>query len=319
VGVTTQRDCGSPDLGVLRLRDAINAGIVTGPTIVASGPCVTTTGGHGDFIGLTADSAPELRGRVHELHDAGVDFIKVMASGGDMDPGTNRRKPQFSTDELRALVQCAHDHSLLVVAHCNPTESIRQAVEAGVDTIAHCNWLGEAEGTIDYDPDVAARLLERGTFIDLNIDATIRPYVDGDGWSQEWTEEFHPKNRWETHDQLRSRGARLLFTSDEFGYRTAGFPSLLARLVAELGMDVVEVIHRATAVPAQAIGLSDELGTISTGRRANLVLLEGDIRAASAPSALQSARTVWVDGRVVSSLGQLSPPPIALMSGAFND
>jgi imidazolonepropionase-like amidohydrolase len=278
---------------------------------------LTTTNGHGDFIGLIADSASELRNRVDELHDAGVDFIKVMASGGDMDPQTNRRKPQYSSADLKALVHRAHDLSLTVVAHCNPTASIRQAVEAGVDTIAHCNWLGEAEGTIDYDSELADRLLAEDTFIDLNIDATIRPYVNGDGSSQLWTEHFHPNNRWETHATLRSLGARIIFTSDEFGYATAKFPSLLERVVRELGVGIEEVIHRSTSLPAQAVGLGDEVGTIRIGQRANLVLLEGDL--AKDPTTLQRVRAVWVDGRVAMSLGRLASPPITTNLEALDE
>jgi imidazolonepropionase-like amidohydrolase len=300
-GVTTQRDCGAPDLVTVHLRDAIRHGIVVGPHIVACGPCITTTAGHGDFIGVTADSIDDVRRRVRELCDSGVDFIKVMASGGDMDPHTNRHRPQFSDAEMDALVSDAHRLGLRVVAHCNPTSSIRQAVNAGVDTIAHCNWLGDASGHIAYDPEVAERMLRQGTVIDLNVDATIRPYFEGDG--KDMPADFAPRNRWELHAELRERGAPILFSSDEFGARTSRFPDLLVRAVNELDVPVEEVVHRATQVPAAAVG-HDHAGVVATGRRADLVLLDGNV--VDSPASLARAASVWANGQLAATGGRVT-------------
>jgi len=202
-----------------------------------------------------------------------------------------------------ALVGDAHRLSLPVVAHCNPTAAIRQAVTAGVDTIAHCNWLGEKDGTIDYNADVADQLLASGTFIDLNVGPTIAPYAVGDGKKQQWPTDFGPANRWELHKNLRERGAKILLTSDAFGPDTAGFPSLLARMVTELGLDVAEVVHRATEVPAHAIGRGHEVGVIAEGYTADLALFDGNLE--DNPSVFDKARHVWSAGRLVSSRGRL--------------
>ena len=242
-----------------------------------------------------------MRRRVRELCNAGVDFIKVMASGGDMDPHTNRHQPQFSDVEMNALVADAHRLSLPVVAHCNATSSIRQAVHAGVDTIAHCNWLGDRPGIIDYDDATAAMLLERDLAIDLNVEATIRPYAHGDGAAM--PETFAASNRWELHADLRERGARVLLSSDEFGARTARFPELLARAVDEVELDVVEAVHRATAVPAAVLGRHD-VGVIAPGMKADVVLLDGHATASAA--VLARATDVWRNGEHVIHGGRIS-------------
>ncbi len=296
-GVTTQRDCGGPGLVTVRVRDAIAAAVVHGPRLQVSGPCVTTTAGHGDFIGVIADTRDELVHRIRELCGAGVDSIKLMASGGDMDPHTNRRAPQYSHDELAAAVADAHRLGLTVVAHCNATSAIQRAVTARVDTIAHCNWLGEQDGTIDYDEQTAERMVSQGTFVDLNVEATLASYEGGDGWAMPVS--FGPANRWELHEPMRRAGGRLLFSSDLFGRKTAQFPALLVRAVDELGIDVSEVVHRATAVPAAALRLDDHVGRVTPGLRADLLLVDGDLRRDS--SALTRAVGIWQDGAELST------------------
>lgn len=308
-GVTSVRDCGAPGLVTVELRDAIVSGAVCGPRVVAAGTCITTTGGHGDFIGVPADDIEQLRRRVRQLGRDGVDFIKVMASGGSMDPHTDRRRAQYTASELAALVDEAHQLSLPVVAHCNATESIRNAASAGVDTIAHCNWLGAEEGTIDYDPAVADRIVAQGIFVDLNLAATMRPLAEYDGSAQSWTVERPPANRWELHDTIRDVGGRVLFSSDAFGPAVSEFPHLLGRAISTLGVDPVEAIHRATLVPAQACGLGDELGVVTPGRLADLALFDGDIE--TDPTSLERCRAVWRSGRLVALSGRIDAGAMA--------
>ncbi|GAA4750322.1 amidohydrolase family protein [Nocardioides endophyticus] len=302
-GVTTVRDCGGPGMVTVLAREAIAAGLHPGPRMRVCGPCLTTTAGHGDFIGVTADDAHELRKRVRELTVAGVDHIKVMATGGDMDPHTNRRRPQYDDTELAAVIGDAHRLGLTVVAHCNATTGIRAAVAGGIDTIAHCNWLGEREGTIDYDAQVAQRIVDQGVFVDLNLAATMRPLSEFDGLAEAWSGwEEPPANRWELHREIRAAGGRLLFSSDEFGQDLASFPVLLAEAVRRLGIPVEEAVHRASAVPALALGIGDAVGVVEAGRSADLAIFPGDLR--SDPDALGRCAEVWQSGvRVVSDGG----------------
>lgn len=301
-GITTVRDCGCADLTTLHVRDAIQSGNIAGPRVVACGPAITTTAGHGDFIGVTADSEGELVTAVRRLASAGVDFIKVMASGGDMDPHTNRRRPQYSQSQLAALTEDAHRLSLPVVAHCNPTSSIAMAVEAGIDTIAHCNWLGADDGVVEYDSAIADRMLAAGTFIDLNVEATLRPLSEYDG-KREIQAPTRAANRWELHADLRRRGARVMLTSDEFGPRIGLFPGLLADVVTLGGGEIGDVISRATAIPGAALCKQQELGVIRPGCRADLALFAGDLE--HDPTALTNCKMVWRSGRLVAQGGRL--------------
>ncbi len=107
-GVTTLRDCGGRGLLTLALRDGIDRGLVAGPRILAAGMPITTTGGHLNFCGLEADGVHEAIKATRRLCKGGVDFIKVMATGGGMTPGTNPRAPQYTVEELSAIVAEAH-------------------------------------------------------------------------------------------------------------------------------------------------------------------------------------------------------------------
>lgn len=302
-GVTTMRDCGCPGMTMVRLRDAINACVVDGPRVLAAGPCITTTGGHGEFIGVCADSVQDLRLRVRELCRDGVDHIKLMVTGGAMDPETNRRRAQYSVSEVRAVVEDAHRLGRKVIAHCNGTEGLRVAAESGVDTISHCNWLGITEGTIEYDEAVAESILDQRIVLDLNIEATIADYAVRDGWAQRWPAGHTPRNRWELHADLRKRGAPIIVTSDEFGPRLASFPRMLADAMDTLDIDIAELIGYVTASPAAALGLGDELGTIKPGMRADLAAFGGDLTVHS--EGLGRCRAVWRDGALRARNGHL--------------
>ena len=107
-GVTTLRDCGSPGKVTLALRNAIAAGVLIGPRLLVCGRPITTTAGHCHFMGERADSEGEIRKVTRALCHDGVDFIKIMATGGMLTPGSNPAAVQFSASELAACVEEAH-------------------------------------------------------------------------------------------------------------------------------------------------------------------------------------------------------------------
>ena len=162
-GITTLGDTGSVGDSLLYVRDAINEGTAVGPRILAAGPAITTTAGHGHYLGIEelADNADEIKVAIRKLVYRGVDFIKIMATGGASDPPTNRYRAQYSEEEMRVAVEDAHRLRKRVVAHVNPTEGIINSVRAGVDALAHCNWLGSEEGTVEYVPEVAQEAGEK--------------------------------------------------------------------------------------------------------------------------------------------------------------
>ena len=121
-GITTIRDLGAPTELAVSLRNSINEGIVTGPELFVAGAPITTTAGHGNFWNGEADGELGVRIAVRERIKAGVDWIKVMASGGNMTPGSNTARAQYSIDEMKAIVEESHRLGTSVTAHAHGAE-----------------------------------------------------------------------------------------------------------------------------------------------------------------------------------------------------
>ncbi|HKO14240.1 MAG TPA: amidohydrolase family protein [Acidobacteriaceae bacterium] len=168
-GFTTVRNVGDTNYDTVALRQEIATGTVIGPRIFTAGPAISTTGGHADntnglSLRLQGDPGPlqsifngpdEARKVVRLHYKNGADLIKAMPSGGVMDLGTNGSGPQMSEDEIRALVETAHDYGMKVAVHAHGAEAIRRSVMAGVDSVEH--------GTFMDDQDIAL-MKQHGTF-----------------------------------------------------------------------------------------------------------------------------------------------------------
>ncbi len=139
-GVTTVRDLGDRHWAVLDWRDR-NQETTAAPTVLASGPPITSPRGHCWNMGGEAQGVRALRRAVRERAERGVDIVKIMASGGANTPGTDAARPQFTLEELRAVVEEAHAAGLAVTAHAHPLTAIRDALAAGVDAIEHCTFI----------------------------------------------------------------------------------------------------------------------------------------------------------------------------------
>jgi len=313
-GVTTLRDCGADDLSVLALRDAIDAGEFVGPRILACGRMITTTAGH-TYTDWGVDTAEELRKAVRQVASHGADFVKIMVSGGTTSPGTNISRAQYSLDELRTAVDDAHRLGLQVAGHAISTDSIRLAAQAGFDTIEHCSWIGGAEGGIVTDDDAVDFMLKNGVCVDHAI--IPRPYLFPEEVGKEMTPEEKwwfdmLRTRWPFLHTMRRRGVRIILGTDAaYGAwpGTALWPGFqdLAR-AAEIAVRWAEftpldAIKMVTSEPAKALALDREVGTITVGKRADMVLLTGDpltdIRA------LRDVDLVFRDGRLVAERGRV--------------
>ena len=149
-GVTTVRDLGDRRFNVVDRRDRQRAGRLSQPepTILASGPPVTSTGGHCHYMGGEVSGADGIAAAIDERVQRGVDIVKVMASGGMGTLGTDILGTQFSTGEMRLLVERAHAAGLPVTAHAHSLSSVKQAVEVGVDGIEHCSCLTPTGPTV---------------------------------------------------------------------------------------------------------------------------------------------------------------------------
>jgi imidazolonepropionase-like amidohydrolase len=286
-GITTLGDCGSVGSVTIRLREAIKAKILAGPRLVVSGTPITTTSGHLYWIGVHADNADELRKSVRQLVEKGVDFIKIMATGGAMTPISNRRRAQYSEAELTAAVEDAHRLKRRVVVHVNGTEGIRNAVKAGVDVLAHCNWMGKKEDSIEYDESVAKSAAEKGIYADLG---PIGGFTEQD-------------SRWSLGCKMKNLGVDVYLSSDGIGRQAARFPADVKSLVENTNITPLEAIKMATKIPAEALGLGSRLGTIEPGKDADLLIVDGnpldDI------AALERVDTVLLNGEAVALNGNL--------------
>jgi imidazolonepropionase-like amidohydrolase len=308
VGVTTVRDCGGRAHVTLRLRDAIGAGVLPGPRILAAGPAITTTGGHCYFLGGEVDSVDGIRQLARKLAKDGVDFFKVMATGGRMTPNTNVTAAQFTLEELTALVAEARRLNRTVAAHGHGTAGIRNAVAAGVTTIEHCTWVSEHDDTVvDYDPAVADQMARQGTY----LSPTISPARISEKLPEsELTEArrrvraMRPKIREAQRDML-ARGVQVIGSTDAgvANVPLDAMPGELEAAVEELGLTPMQAITAATSTGARAFGRADEIGSLQPGRRADFLVVEGT--PASSISDIRKLRWVFKDGVAEIENGRL--------------
>ena len=158
-GFTSVRDVGSDPFLAVDLRNAINEGYVVGPRIVASGPGISITGGHGDLNNYSpqtrvmmfpderdfaiADSADQIRHVIRAQEKYGVDVIKILATGGVLSKGDSPGAPQFTLEELKAAAETAHMGGRKIAAHAHGTEGIKNAILAGIDSIEHASLIDD--------------------------------------------------------------------------------------------------------------------------------------------------------------------------------
>jgi imidazolonepropionase-like amidohydrolase len=302
-GITTVRDAGGADLGV---KQAVDDGLVSGPRLRIAVSVLGQTGGHTDgwmasgqrvnlftpHPGLPAgivDGVEEMRRKVRELCRAGADVIKVCTSGGVLSPRDNPRHAHFNLEELRACVAEARAGGLEVMAHAQATDGIKNAVRAGIRSIEHGIYL---------DDEAISMMLEAGTWLVPTLVAPLGVLEAADRGAS-LTEAAVRKAREvvETHrDAFRravAAGVRVAMGTDS-GVTAHGENLRELALMADGGMKPEDVLAATTSSAAELLGVDGELGTIEPGKRADLVLVDGDpFDFANLPRAV---REVWKDG-----------------------
>lgn len=279
-GVTTVRDCGGRDGTTFFIREAIERGLIPGPRVRACGRPVTQTGGHCHFLHGEADGLSGVRETIARLADEGADFIKVMATGGGMTPGTNPGAASYSAAEMRTAVEAAAARGLTVGAHCHGLTGMQHAVEAGCRTIEHASFMTPSRQTV-YDPRLGERLVERGVYLVPTLTAgyhiaqrqqrqASRTPAEAQGLQER-------AYRMAMFTTLYRLGARIVYGTDNGVNLTPfGEPVLGLQLMQQLGMTPLQAIHSATGLAAEALDVADSLGTLQVGKYADILAVRGD-------------------------------------------
>jgi len=282
-GFTSVRDVGTyRGLTDVALRNAIDRGDVPGPRMWVAGAYLTIPGGGGELNGVVPNDQlpPDMRlgvaatpeeaaAKTAWLLDHGADFIKTIATGAVLAIGTEPGAPELTEDQLRAIVKVAHARGKRVTAHAHGAIGIRNAIDAGVDSIEHASLADEA--TLQLAK-------KHGTW--LAMDIYNGDYINDVGTREGWPEEYLRKNR-ETTDTQRAAFKRAVELGINIGFATdAGvYPhGLNARQFAYMvkyGMTPMQAIQSATGRASEEMGRTD-VGAIVPGRYADMIAVKAD-------------------------------------------
>jgi len=312
-GFTTVRNVGAGGYADVALRDAINAGDVPGPRMVVSGPPLGITGGHADENLLApefhysadgvADGVPAVMAKVRENIKYGADVIKFMATGGVLSEGDNPALEQYSPEEMRAIIETAHGLGRKVATHAHGALGIRDAVLAGVDSVEHGSFINEEDIQL---------MKQHGTYLVPTL--YLMDWFMENYQKMGLTENMIAKARVvmpaarENVGRAIREGVKIAFGTDAavypHGLNAHEFP-----VMVKLGMTPLAAIQAATVNAADLLGWSDRVGTIESGKYADLIAVEGD--PLQDVSALEHVDFVMKGGEVIKGLitipGSMSP------------
>lgn len=285
-GFTSVRDVGSLPFLAVDLRNSINEGFIPGPRIVASGPAITITGGHGDLNNFSpqtrvsmfpdernfaiADGVDQVRHVVRAQVKYGVDVIKILATGGVLSKGDSPGAPQFTFEELKAAAEEAHMAGRKIAAHAHGTQGIKNAILAGIDSIEHASLID----------DEGIRLAkEHGTYLVMDIynDDYILGKAIEFGLPQENVEKEKKIGRTqrENFEKAFRAGAKMAFGTDA-GVYPHGDNAKQFFYMVKYGMTPAQAIRAATSSAADLIGRSQDVGTLEPGKYADIIAVTAD-------------------------------------------
>lgn len=278
-GFTTVRDLGGSGVNI-SLRNAINQGLVVGPRVFTSGKSIGTTGGHADPTNsyrkdIMGDPGPkegvinspeEARQAVRQRYKDGSDMIKITATGGVLSLAKDGSGPQFTDEEIKAIVETARDYGMHTAAHAHGTEGMKRAVLGGITTIEHGTLMTEEimdlmkqKGTY-YVPTISA-----GQFVaeQAKVPGYYHPLVIPKALA------IGPQIQ-ETFRKAYKRGVKIAFGTDA-GVFPHGDNGKEFACMVEAGMPAMEAIKSATITNATILGMADKIGSIEVGKLADIV------------------------------------------------
>jgi imidazolonepropionase-like amidohydrolase len=285
-GFTTVRDVGSLPFAAVDLRNNIDAGFIPGPRIVASGPPLSITGGHGDLNNFSpevrpmmypadrdfsiADGPEQVQQTVRAQVKYGVDVIKILASGGVLSKGDKPGAPQYTLAELKVAAETAHQAGRKIAAHAHGTQSIKWAIEAGIDSIEHASLA---------DDESIRMAKEHGTFFVMDIynDDYILQEAPKFGLPQEQIDKERGLGRAqrETFRRAWKAGVKMAFGTDA-GVYPHGDNAKQFHYMVMYGMSPAEAVQAATVRAAELIGRSSDVGELTPGHYADLIAVTAD-------------------------------------------
>ena len=279
-GFTTIRNVGAGSFTDVAVRDGINAGEIEGPRMLVSGPPLGITGGHCDNNLLpfdfhykadgVADGPWAARAKVREVVKYGADVIKICASGGVLSKGDQPGTPQYTLEEMQAIAEEAHKLGRRVAAHAHGTQSIKDAIRAGIDTIEHSSLI---------DDEGIALAKQHGTWLDFDIynDDYILQEGAKAGMLPESIEKEKKLGRLQRENFRKAfqAGCKMGFATDAGVYPHGDNAKQFAKMV-EWGMQPLDAIRAATLTSADALGWSAKVGALEPGHYADLIAVSGD-------------------------------------------
>jgi imidazolonepropionase-like amidohydrolase len=301
-GVTTIRDLGGPEPASFVLRDAIADGLLAGPRILAAGLVITTTNGHGNWLGAPADDAAAVARAVQGRIDAGADAIKIIATGGVHTQGSDLMAAQYTEDEMRAGIETAHRGGLTVGSHASNPVGMVNAIRAGVDSIEHGIFLDDATAALmaEHDTTFVPTLAATHLYEPHANHPTIPQYV------REKAALTVPAHRNNFPFAVR-HGVRLAVGTDAGStFVGHGLAAVEVEILTRFGLSALEAIAAGTVNAARMLHLEGEIGTVAEGRLADLLIVDGDPTRDIA--ALQAVAMVLKSGRIVRELLVQAPP-----------
>ncbi len=272
-GVTTARLVGESRYLDFALRRGIDAGIIAGPRLYTAGHALCCTGGHGwESDALEGDGADDLRRLTRLQIRHGADLIKVCISGGIAGEHEQIDTPQLTDDEMAAVIQTAHDWGRKVTAHVGPSETLRRAIELGLDCVEH---------GYELTREVTDLMSERGVWYVPTITVSrCEEFFDAQGvptWMKERALGAGPRH-WESLENAIASGVRIAMGTDmppaaDFDGTTATVREM--EFMVDAGMTSLDVMRSATSFAAELLG-ADDLGVVEVGARADFIATDAD-------------------------------------------
>src|SRR6266404_4754529 len=300
-GFTTIRNVGAENFTDVAVRDGVNAGEIEGPRMLVSGPALGITGGHCDNNLLpseyhykaegVADGPWAARAKVRETVKYGADVIKICASGGVLSKGDQPGTPQYTLEEMQAIAEEAHKLGRKVAAHAHGTQSIKDAIRAGIDSIEHSSLI---------DDEGIALAKQHGTYLvfDIYNDDFILQEGAKAGMLAESIEKEKKIGRLQRENFRHAfqSGAKIAFGTDAGVYPHGDNAGQFGKMV-EWGMKPLDAIQAATIRAADLLGWSAKAGVLEPDHYADIIAVRGD--PLSDVRALESVKFVMKNGAVV--------------------